>query len=76
MKRNKPILIPAILFLVVGALGPLSNFGFLTALSSLAWAAAFAVGGLGFLAWERTPSKSARSPPLRAICCCRSGSRH
>jgi hypothetical protein len=51
MKRNDPILIPGILFLVVGVLGLLSNFGFLTALSSLAWAAVFAVGGLGFLAW-------------------------
>jgi hypothetical protein len=51
MKRNEPILIPAILFLVVGVLGLLSNFGFLAVLSNLAWAAVFAVGGLGFLAW-------------------------
>ncbi len=51
MERKDTPWILAILFLIVGALGLLSNFGFLTALSSLAWAALFAVGGLGFLAW-------------------------
>jgi hypothetical protein len=51
MKRNEPVLIPAILFLIVGALGLLGNFGFLTAFSTLAWAALFALGGFGFLAW-------------------------
>lgn len=51
MERKQALWIPAVLFLLVGALGLLSNFGFLTALSNLAWAALFAVGGFGFLAW-------------------------
>ncbi len=51
MKRNEPMLIPAILLLIVGALGLLSKFGFLTAFSSLAWGSLFTIGGLGFLAW-------------------------
>jgi hypothetical protein len=51
MERKQALWIPAVLFMLVGALGLLSNFGFLTALSNLAWAALFAVGGLGFLAW-------------------------
>ena len=51
MKHNEPVLIPAVLFLIVGALGLLSNFGFLAVFSSLAWAALFAIGGLVLLAW-------------------------
>jgi hypothetical protein len=51
MERKDTPWILAVLFLIVGALGLLSNFGFLTAFSSLAWAVLFAVGGLGFLVW-------------------------
>ncbi len=51
MERKDTPWILAVLFLIVGALGLLSNFGFLAAFSNLAWAALFAVGGLGFLAW-------------------------
>jgi hypothetical protein len=51
MKHNEPILIPAILFLILGGLGLLGHFGFLTVLSSPGWTAMFAVGGIGFLVW-------------------------
>ena len=51
MERKQTLWIPGMVLLIIGVFGLLGNFGFLAALSSLVWAAFFALAGFAFLSW-------------------------
>jgi hypothetical protein len=70
MKHNEPILIPAILFLILGGLGLLGHFGFLTAFSTFhkpeQVAAIIRLGHFGFLTVLSSPGRQC-SPSVASV---------